>query len=393
MKDLLEKRDKAAKAYRDLIAEMQKAGRAPEADDRSKVDAMLAEIEALDAQIRDAQSAQADKVNEIDEALKNLRVGERETGDPKETREKEDRDSFLRFLRTGEGIAEQRAMTTGTGSTGGYLVPDKFFNELKEYQQDLCPIYNLATKSTWDADAVFPVVSAFGATTIVSEGSAKTGVTPTIAQVNLSGFQFIYMVDVPETLIRKSAFNIDEKLAGWWAKSHASVAEDNFAEGTGTTMPYGLAARATAGTDSASNSAIAANDIITWYYDLDAAYRKRASWIFADSTIALIRKITNTVSTSGALNYVWMPGLGASPDTLMGKPIYASDGFSALTADTACGVFGDISEFQIVEFGKPSLIRDPYTVANYGQVRYVGYRLIDSDLPVAEAVISCMIAD
>jgi HK97 family phage major capsid protein len=393
MKDLLEKRDKAAKAYRDLIKEMQDAERAPGADDRSKVDNMLAEIDTLDAQIREAQTAQAEKVREMDEALQNMVIGERTVVNPVETREKEDRESFLRFLRSGDGIAEQRAMTTTSDSTGGYLVPEKFFNELKEYQKDLCPIYDLATKSTWDADAVFPVVSAFGETTIVSEGSEKTGVTPTIAQVNLTGFQFIYMVDVPETLIRKSAFNIDEKLAGWWAKSHASVAEDNFAEGTGTTMPYGLAAKATAGTDSAENDAIAANDVVNWYFDLKAQYRKRASWIFADSTIALIRKITNTVTTSGALNYVWMPGLGATPDTLMGKPIYASDGFSSLTAGDACGVFGDISEFQIVEFGKPSLIRDPYTVANYGQVRFVGYRLIDSDLPVKEAVITCAIVD
>lgn len=393
MKDLLEKRDKAAKAYRDLIAEMQKAGRAPEADDRSKVDNMLAEIDTLDLQIREASIAQAAKVKEMDEALQNMVIGERTVVNPVETREKEDRESFLKFLRSGEGVAEQRAMTTGTGSTGGYLVPDKFYKELKEYQKDLCPIYDLATKSMWDSDAVFPVVTAFGATSIVNEGSAKTGVTPTIAQKNLTGFQFIYLVDVPETLIRKSAYNIDQKLSGWWAKSHASAAEDYFAEGTGTTEPYGLAARATAGTDSAANDAIAANDVVNWYYDLDAAYRKRASWIFADSSIALIRKITNTVTTSGALNYVWMPGLGATPDTLMGKPIYASDGFSALTAGSVCGVFGDISEFQIVEFGKPSLIRDPYTVADYGQVRYVGYRLIDSDLPVAEAVISCMIAD
>ncbi|OPL13134.1 MAG: hypothetical protein AVO39_10960 [delta proteobacterium MLS_D] len=393
MKDLLEKRDKAAKAYRDLIKEMQDAERAPGADDRSKVDNMLAEIDTLDAQIREAQTAQAEKVREMDEALQNMVIGERTVVNPVETREKEDRESFLRFLRSGDGIAEQREMTTTSGGTGGYLVPEKFFNELKEYQKDLCPIYDLATKSTWDADAVFPVVSAFGETTIVSEGSEKTGVTPTIAQVNLTGFQFIYMVDVPETLIRKSAFNIDEKLAGWWAKSHASVAEDNFAEGTGTTMPYGLAARATAGTNSAEDDAIAANDVVNWYFDLKAQYRKRASWIFADSTIALIRKITNTVTTHGALNYVWMPGLGATPDTLMGKPIYASDGFSSLAAGSACGVFGDISEFQIVEFGKPSLIRDPYTVANYGQVRFVGYRLIDSDLPVKEAVITCAIVD
>jgi len=387
IKDLLEKRDMAAKAYRTLVREMQDKETAPGADERSKVDAMLVDIEKLDEQIRGAQGELEAKVAKVDEALENLVVGNRAAAPVDKTEEQ--RSGMLHFLRTGEVPAEQRAMTTGTGGTGGFLVPDKFYSELKEYQKVLCPIYDLATKTTWDADAVFPVVSAFGATSIIAEGSSKTGVTPTIAQTNMTGYQFIYLVDVPETLIRKSAFNIDAKLGGWWAKSNASAMEDYFAAGTGDAQPTGLTAAASAGTATAANSAITANDVINWYYKLGAQYRKRASWIFADATIGLIRKITNTVDTSGALNYVWMPGLGGSPDTLMGRPIYASNGMPAFAADTAVGVFGDISEFQIVEFGKPSMIRDPYTVANYGQVRFVGYRLIDSDLPVAEAIVTC----
>jgi HK97 family phage major capsid protein len=60
-------------------------------------------------------------------------------------------------------------------------------------------------------------------------------------------------------------------------------------------------------------------------------------------------------------------------------------------ADAKVGVFGDISEYKIVEFGSPIMIRDPYTVATYGQVRFVGHRLVDTALPVAEAVTVCNI--
>lgn len=390
MKELLEKRDKAAKAYRDLVRSLEKENRQATADERVKMDNMVVEIEAMEDQVRAARIEESEMLHRVDEAIKNMRIGD--PGNDEGGKEKEERAALVSFMRTGEIPPERRAMTTSTGSTGGYLVPDEFYKELKEYQQDLCPIYELATKTMWDSDAVFPVVSAFGATTIVSEGSAKTGVTPTIGQVNLTGYKFMYMVDVPTELLRKSKFNIDQKLPKWWAKSNAGKMEDYFAEGVGTTEPKGLAAAATAGTNTASNSAIVANDVINWYYKLGAAYRKRASWIFADSTIALIRKITNAVTTSGALNYVWMPGLAGQPDSLMGRPIYASDGFSAFTAGSACGVFGDISEFQIAEFGSPELIRDPFTVANYGQVRFVGIRVVDCDLPVAEAVVTCPIA-
>lgn len=391
--ELLAQRDSASKAYRDLVLGLQKEQKFPGADERAKMDAIVADIERLDGDIREAQGELEKRMSEMDTALQNMRIGDR-GGDGGGDSIPADEKAFRDWLSTNDEklLAESRAMTTGTGSTGGYLVPDKFHKELKEYQADLCPIYELATKSDWDGDAVFPLVSGFGTTELVAEGSNASGTTPTIGQKNLTGYQFIYMVDVPWTLLRKSAFNIEAKLPKWWGKSNAGKMEDYFAEGTGSAQPKGLAAAATTGEDTAANSAIAGDDVVNWFFKLKAAYRKRATWLFADSTIAMIRKIKNPVTTSGALQYIWMPGLGGQPETLMGKPIKASDGFSAFTAGAACGVFGDISEYQIVEFGKPALIQDGVSRANYAQTRMVGYRLVDADLPVAEAVVTCPVA-
>jgi len=133
------------------------------------------------------------------------------------------------------------------------------------------------------------------------------------------------------------------------------------------------------------------DDIINWYHDVPLKYRMRSSWVVADSTIKLIRKITNAVNTSGALNYIWSPGLGGNPDTLMGRPIYASAGMPAFAAGEEIGVFGDISQYIIADFGSPMMIRDPYTRAKYGEVSFVGWSLTDTALPVAEAVVTLKI--
>jgi HK97 family phage major capsid protein len=286
---------------------------------------------------------------------------------------------------------EQRAMTTVTGSTGGYMIPEIFANMLDKYAADDSSVRSLATVVNWRGDGAFPVVSGFGTSYLVGEGDAVTTTVPTLGQKTVSGFQIMYNVDVPIKLINNSAFNLEQELMEWWAISNNNLEEGYFANGVGTTTPIGLTAAGVAGTDTASNSAIAAADIVNWYYDLAQKYRRNASWIFADATIARIRKITNAVTTSGALNFVWLPGLGGTPDTLMGRPISASAGMPAFAAGASVGVFGDISKYKIVQFGSPIMIRDPYTVATYGQVRFVGHRLIDTALPVAEAVKVCNI--
>jgi HK97 family phage major capsid protein len=398
LKELREGRDKAAKAYRDLVLKMQESGEKPDVDARSKMDNMVAEIDSYDEQIRSAEAQRDQQFEEIDSALKEMRSGRNIENNEPENRADKYAADFRSYLMSGDAenliekeMSESRAMTSTTGSTGGYLIPDKFHNELKEYQQDLCPIYNLATKTDWDADAVFPVVSAFGTTELVTEGSAVTESTPTIGQTTMTGYQFMWAVDVPYPLLRKSAYNLDGKMPKWWGKSNAGVMEDYFAAGTGSSEPTGLTAAATTGTTSAS-STVVGDDILNWFYKLDPAYRKLASWVFSPSSVLTIRKLKNPVTTSGALQYLWVPGLAGQPDTLLGRPLYESDGMPAHAAGAVPGVVGDISEFQIVEFGKPSMIRDPYTLAKYGQVSFIGCRLVDCDLPVAEAVVTCPVS-
>lgn len=384
----MEKRDKVASAYRALVKKLQDEGKVADVDERAKMDNMLAEIEKYEGEIREAQKKTEARFAEMDTALQEMRIDERHPEGPEN--EPDGLAEFRDFLRSGktEGL-EERAMTTGTGSTGGYIVPEKFHKELKEYQADLCPIYNLATKTQWDeGDAKFPLVSGFGTTAIVAEGSAIAESTPTLGQKSLTGYQFMYEVRVPEPLLRKGSFNIEALLPKWWGYSNSGKMEDYFAAGAGTTEPYGLTASASTG-DTSTASTLVGDDVVDWLYALKPQYRKRASWVFGDSSVKTIRKLKNPVTTSGALQYLWVPGLAGQPDSLLGRPLYTSDGMPAFAADTVVGVVGDISEFQIVEWGRPMMIRDPYTLASYAQVKFVGYRLIDSALPVAEAVVTC----
>ena len=93
-----------------------------------------------------------------------------------------------------------------------------------------------------------------------------------------------------------------------------------------------------------------------------------------------IRQLKNPVDTSGALNYLWTPGLGAAPDTLLGKPVYESDNIDALAADNKPILFGDTSYYQIVDFGGFEFSRLDELYAASGQVGVRGIAFNDGEL-------------
>ena len=396
MDKLIERRNNASKRIRDLLDLCKKEERALSAEEKTIHQNAVAEINDVDGLIqmeedqakRDAKGEMLDKIEKREFTQepgkpenKELTAEERDAADIKEFRE---------FMLNG-APTDSRAMTTATGSTGGYMIPEVLSAKLYEYAKDNSIIRQLSTVTNWKGDGAFPCVNDFGTAYLVAEASEVTTTNVTIANSQVSGFQLMYRTEVPQKLINTSQYPLETKLMGWWAKAKSNKEEDYLALGTGTTQPYGITILATNGTETAANSAIAANDIMAWYYDVPYIYRKDSSWIFKDSTIFLIRKITNAVTTSGALNYVWVPGLGGEADSLMGRPIYPSAGMNAFAANTEIGVFGDISQYQVVDFGSPQMIRDPYTVATYGQVRFVGWQLFDAALPLAEAVISCRV--
>lgn len=395
MEKLIQKRSEVAKQLRDMLASAETDNRYLSAEEKTKYDRMVDEIESIDDMIE--RKKKADTFGELEQLEQ--RVFEQQP------MQKEDKnpevDEFRAFLRgnlaeynlrRGES-PDTRAMTTATGETGGFVIPETFYNKLSEIAAGNNPIRRLATVVRWGAgDGAFPVVDSFGTAYLVGEGSAVDETNPTFQQKKVSGYQMMYMVKPPMKLIQTASYGIEGKIPMWWGKSTGNKEQSLFAVGNGNTQPIGLAVAASNGAETAANSAITGDDIINWFHSLLPVYRSSASWLFPDATIKMIRKIKTPVDTSGSQQYLWSPGLGGNPDTLQGRPIYAADGFAAFAAGVKAGVFGDISQYQIVEWGAPQMLRDPYTDAAYGRVRFIGWQLIDTALPLAEAVVTCRVA-
>ena len=387
MEDKLQKkRDEAAFRLRELINKAKAEGRGLSAEEKTIHQNCVAEINDVD-DLRKliSEAEKLDKAEQFEQRTVEITKKGVVDKDP-------DIVAFDRFLRYGDTTGmEKRAMSTTDGATGGYLVPERLATQLREYMATDNIIRQLATVIQWNGDGAFPVVTDFGTSYLVTAGNPVTETTPTIAEKTVKGYQFMYAVDVPVALINKSAYNLEAAILGWMGKSLSQKQEDYFADGDGSGEPIGLVDAATEGTHSAIHTALGGDDIIAWYHDVPFKHRARSTWLMADSSIKLIRQITNAVTTSGALNYIWAPGLGGNPDTLMGRPVYPSAGFAAFAAGEEIGVFGDISQYMIVDFGAPTMIRDPYTRAKFNEVSFIGCYITDTALPVAEAVRTLLI--
>lgn len=386
MKDLIQKRSEAAKKLLDIIELAKSEERSLTVDERSSYDAIVDEINSIDETSK--REKQAADLNAIEQRQINT--------SPSDVRDlqAEARAMYRSFLEEGVIPAEARAMSSGTGETGGFLIPEVYAKQLREVATANSAIRQLATILKWSGDGAFPVITGFGETYLVGENPAQdvTEAELSFDQKKISGYQLMYMVNVPKKLIYNNDYGLEALLPQWWGKSLGAKEENYFINGTGDNQPMGLIAGATVGAATAAANAITGDDIIDWFYALKNAYRNQASWIFADATVKMLRKIKTPVEASGSLQYLWAPGLGGAPDTLHGRPVHVSDAMPAFATKAKVGLFGDISQYQVVEFGSPEMLRDPYTNAGKGQVRFIGHELVDAVLPLKEAVVTCTVA-
>ena len=127
--------------------------------------------------------------------------------------------------------------------------------------------------------------------------------------------------------------------------STRSCWKDAFLNGDGEGKPTGLFADAQVGV-TIGTVEIEADDVIDLIYKLKRPYRKKASFITNDSTLAVLRKLKDENG-----NYLWQPSLqNGEPDRILGYAIRTSQFAPKLAAGKAALAFGDLA------FGKQTAV-------------------------------------
>ena len=385
--ELREQRAKAWEAAKSFLDAKSQDGKFVSGEDAATYDRMEKEVMDLGAQI-DRLERQAAIDAELSKATSAPITGQPTTGIvlPKDVRSgratDEYKKAFWNSMRNRNSYEVMNALSIGTDSEGGYLVPDEYEKKLIEALDDEVFFRSLATViNTSSGDRKIPIVTSKGEAAWIDEGGQFPESDDSFGQTSIGAYKLATMIKVSDELLNDSVFNIEQYISKEFARRIGAKEEEAFFVGDGSGKPTGLFNSAETGV-TAANTNITFDDVMDLYYSLRAPYRNKATWLLNDSTVKAIRKLKD-----GNGNYIWQPSVReGEPDRILNRPYRTSIYVPELGAGNRVMAFGDYSYYWIADRQGRSFKRLNELYATTGQVGFLASERVDGKLILSEAV-------
>ena len=294
--------------------------------------------------------------------------------------------AFNSYLRTGQAnqdMTELRAQSVGTDSAGGYTVPDSMRQKLQERMKAFGGLAAAVEEiSTTSGEALrWPTLDdTANSGVIASEGTAPAsgGADLVFGEKVLGAFKYVapgagqLPLRVSVELLQDSAFDIEGLVQRKLGERIGRAQAAHWVTGNGTTEPFGIDT-GTSGT-AFTSAGITYAELVAAVHEVDPAYRESAKWTFNDATLAKIESIVDT--TGRPILKDSTAGIEGKPSgqTLLGYPVVIDQAWATYTdgGTNKWGAFGDLQAGYVIRRVKDmTLIVNPYSRANEGQVEYV----------------------
>ncbi len=271
----------------------------------------------------------------------------------------------------------QNILQESQGEDGGYLVPDEWDSRLIVSLEEDNIMRRLGTRITTSGKHKINIAATKPAAAWIDEGGELSFGDATFSQILLDAHKLHVAIKVTEELLYDNAFNLESYILDQFGKALANAEEDAFLNGDGNGKPTGIFDTTGGGTVAETVSKVDADSLISLVYALKRPYRKNASFIMNDATIAAVRKLKDS---NGA--YIWQPSYQAGePDRILGYPVNTS---AYAPADGIA--FGDYSYYNIGDRGSRSFSELRELFAGNGLIGYVAKERVDGKLILPEAV-------
>lgn len=302
--------------------------------------------------------------------------------------------SFLRYGVERMPLDEVKALTVANDTNGGYLAPDEFGNELLKLLVEHSPIRQYARVTTISAPELKLPRRVTGTAAVwVAETADRTASAPTFEQVPFTPFELATFTDVSRQLLEDNAYDLEGELMADFAESFGKTEGAAFVKGTGTGQPKGLMAASgitevKTGAAAAFPASNPADVLIGMFHALPTAHAQNAVWVMNRNTLATIRKWKD-----GDGRYLVLdPITAAGATTLLGRPIVEAVDMDDIGADNFPVMFGDLSGYRIVDRIGLSTLRDPFTLAAKGQVRFHAYKRVGAEVTHPDRFVKLKVA-
>lgn len=326
-------------------------GRDLTVEEQASWDERNAELDRLDQRIQDVLGAEQ---RERDMAAAFERLG----GKVDETVRDEATD--LRAFAQGKAgkswdltpdAATVRDLTKGTATAGGNTVPTSFYGRLMEHLIEVATIVDVATVLNTAGGETFevPVTTTHSTAALITEGSTLTESDAAFAKRSLGAYKYAFSFQVSSELLQDTGVDLTGYFARTAGRALGNAFGAHLATGDASSKPSGVVQTSTLGVTGGTGvvGVPTGDNLIDLYYSVIAPYRNSPScvWLMRDSTAATIRKIKDSSGGAGVGNYLWVPGLAGSPDTIMGKRVVIEPNIAATATSAKSVVFGDMSAY------------------------------------------------
>lgn len=273
-----------------------------------------------------------------------------------ETRSREQRSAFLRFVRSGRGglTPEQRSLVENTA--GEILVPEDLESEILRSLPALTVVRDLASNRSINTNRVrrrsLDEVS-------VGWGKLETAdQTLTDSMPGTPTEEYTYVEDlyglakIGEDEFDDTDVNLESFIRDSFGRAIGEAEDTAFTVGTGhaAKMPVGIFSTAggvpvltsgatTYGTTGVNAPSVLLDDLKSLIYEVPAQYRRNGSFLTASTTELAISQIKDADG-----RYLWQPSLQAGrPNTFMGYALNNQEDVAGIAAGAKIASFGDVN--------------------------------------------------
>lgn len=305
-----------------------------------------------------------------------------------------ERKSFETFLRRGvERMTpdEVKSLNVASDANGGFLAPEEFGSEMLKNLVQFSPIRQYARVMTISAsEIVYPRRVTGTAAVWTEEDATRTASSPTFEQLRIAPHELATFVDISNALAEDNAYNLEGELLIDFAEQFGKAEGLAFVKGTGITQPKGLlTGTGIASINSGAAAAIPnADTLIAMYHALPSVFAQSAVWMMNRQTLATIRTWKDNTGRYLLVD----PITAGAPSTILGRPVVEVVDMDNVGAGTFPIAFGDLSGYRIVDRVSLAVMRDPYSVANKGQLRIHARKRVGADVTHAERFVKLRIA-
>lgn len=351
---------------------------APDEDTEVK-DALDALTKSVEDKVKqatdDAHKATQDEIKALRADIAALK---RPGGEDDDKAEKVEVKAFWGFVRGGTEALEpdeRKALVVSDDTRGGFLAPEQFEAQLQKELVEISPIRQAARVTPTTAGrVVWPKRTGTITAKWVGETEERSKTEPTYGQAALDVHEMAAFIDVSNWLLEDSAIDLAAELSSDFAEEFGRLEGLAFINGDGIKKPVGIMNDpAVPYVPNGHATNFSADALITMMYDLPAFYRNRGSFLLNGASIATIRKLKD-----GDGRYIWQEGLTAgAPNTLLGRPVVEAVDMPDIESGAFPVVYGDFNAgYRIADRFGLSVLRDPYTQATEGLVRFHGRRRV-----------------